>query len=239
MAYCDNDTPGTERDNFFGSVWVPEEEYNDHWMNADGYGSVRLIKEGTSVNHAVELVGSVPDYTVSETGVELVVHNNLGEVFQDPDGDLLTYEVSCDNTELTFSVVDGVLSVIAAEGFTGEAIAELTASDGATDATDLFTVTRDATGLSPGDPVKGPVSAYPNPFMDRLQVEVNLVYGAGQTAYLNLFTINGKQVLSRKLNSPAGGPVTLELDLQDQPPGAYILEVASGKENHSLLIHKK
>ena len=44
MAYCDNDTPGTTRDNFFGSVWVPESAFNDHWKNADGFGRVRLIK---------------------------------------------------------------------------------------------------------------------------------------------------------------------------------------------------
>ena len=44
IAYCDNDDPDGERDNFFGSVWVPETEYNDHWMNANGFGSVRLMK---------------------------------------------------------------------------------------------------------------------------------------------------------------------------------------------------
>jgi hypothetical protein len=48
LAYCDNDsineTP-KERDNFFGSVWVPASEYNDHWINADGFGTIRLIGE--------------------------------------------------------------------------------------------------------------------------------------------------------------------------------------------------
>ncbi len=45
LAVCDNDDPGekpAERDNFFGSVRVPEPEYNDHWKNADGYGAVLL-----------------------------------------------------------------------------------------------------------------------------------------------------------------------------------------------------
>ncbi|MCX6225312.1 MAG: T9SS type A sorting domain-containing protein, partial [Bacteroidia bacterium] len=52
LAYCDNDDPDGLRDNFFGSVWVPEAEYNDHWMNANGFGSVRLVTplpETTSV----------------------------------------------------------------------------------------------------------------------------------------------------------------------------------------------
>ncbi len=45
LAYCDNDDPEEEpktRDNFFGSVWVPENEYNDHWINADGFGTIEL-----------------------------------------------------------------------------------------------------------------------------------------------------------------------------------------------------
>ena len=239
LAYCDNDTPGTERDNFFGSVWVPEDEYNDHWMNADGYGSVRLIKAGTSMNHAVEVVGSVPDVTVSETGVALVVHNNIGEVFRDPDGDPLTYEVTCGNTDLTFSIVDGVLSVTAAEGFTGEATAELSASDGATEATDLFTVIRDATGMEADITGLAPLSCYPNPFTDRLHVHLSMDPQTGRSGTLNLYAMNGKQVLSRKLNLPSGGQHTLELDLQDHPSGSYILEVTSGAEKHSLLVHKR
>lgn len=47
FAYCDNDDRNEavkERDNFFGSVWVPKESNNDHWKNADGYRVVRLEK---------------------------------------------------------------------------------------------------------------------------------------------------------------------------------------------------
>jgi len=46
LAYCENDDPNEnpkKRDNFFGSVWVPEAAFNDHWMNADGFGTVMLV----------------------------------------------------------------------------------------------------------------------------------------------------------------------------------------------------
>lgn len=52
IAYCDNDDPNEEpkqRDNFIGSVWVPEDAYNDHWMNADFFGTIQLIGEPTGV----------------------------------------------------------------------------------------------------------------------------------------------------------------------------------------------
>jgi hypothetical protein len=49
LAYCDNDADDGDRDNFFGSVWVPAEEFNSHWENADGYGTIKLIGEGSGI----------------------------------------------------------------------------------------------------------------------------------------------------------------------------------------------
>lgn len=51
LAYCDNDHPGKnpkERDRFYGSVHVPAAAYNDHWMNADYFGIVRLVTPRSS-----------------------------------------------------------------------------------------------------------------------------------------------------------------------------------------------
>jgi len=54
LAYCDNDHPGIEpkvRDKFFGSVWVPAAAYNDHWKNADYFGTVKLTAPPSSENN--------------------------------------------------------------------------------------------------------------------------------------------------------------------------------------------
>lgn len=55
LAYCDNDKPDLNpktRDKFFGSVWVPAAAYNDHWMNADYFGTMKLISNiSTNNNH--------------------------------------------------------------------------------------------------------------------------------------------------------------------------------------------
>jgi hypothetical protein len=239
LAYCDNDTPGTERDNFFGSVWVPEEEYNDHWMNADGYGSVRLIKEGTSVNQAVELAGSIPDFEVTETGTDLVVHANLEEVFHDPDGDPVTYTVQCDDGALTFSVTDHVLTVNASADFSGEATAEVVASDGQSEVSDQFLVSMDVTGLS--DPFRNepPVACYPNPFNDMLRITLKLGPVQGSTGALHIYALNGARMVSRSLNNLSGDPVHLDLNLEEHPAGSYVLEVVADEQRHTLLIHKK
>jgi hypothetical protein len=45
LAYCDNDDPNESpktRDNFFGSVHVPQAAWNDHWKDAGCFGAMRL-----------------------------------------------------------------------------------------------------------------------------------------------------------------------------------------------------
>lgn len=52
IAYCDNDDPNEDpkqRDNFIGSVWVPAAAYNDHWMNADYFGTIQLIGQPSGI----------------------------------------------------------------------------------------------------------------------------------------------------------------------------------------------
>ena len=58
LAYCDNDDPDEQpqkRDHFIGSVWVPEQAYNDHWKNADGFGTIKLLGTSTGVNKDNEI----------------------------------------------------------------------------------------------------------------------------------------------------------------------------------------
>jgi hypothetical protein len=52
MAYCDNDDPDEypkTRDNFFGSVEVAHQDSNNHWLNADDFGTMKLV-DTTSTN---------------------------------------------------------------------------------------------------------------------------------------------------------------------------------------------
>ena len=43
LAYCDNDA-SAERENFIGSVFVPGEDKNQGWINADIFGTL-VLKE--------------------------------------------------------------------------------------------------------------------------------------------------------------------------------------------------
>jgi hypothetical protein len=77
LAYCDNDSINEDpktRDNFFGSVWVPEAEYNDHWINADGFGTIKLVPEGSGIedNSVIPEIsfGSYPNPFSDKTTIE-------------------------------------------------------------------------------------------------------------------------------------------------------------------------
>jgi hypothetical protein len=95
FAYCDNDEAGTTRDNFIGSVWVPEVRYNNHWIDAIDFRASKL--RGNSIPTAVtEIPGSAarviydPDMRqvrilpVSASG-QISIYNIYGKLLQKKD----------------------------------------------------------------------------------------------------------------------------------------------------------
>ncbi|HPR32563.1 MAG TPA: sugar-binding protein [Prolixibacteraceae bacterium] len=56
LAANDDDQPDidpaqTERDNMIGSVAVSQQAYNDHWKNADDFGTVKLVTNASEVKN--------------------------------------------------------------------------------------------------------------------------------------------------------------------------------------------
>jgi hypothetical protein len=238
MAYCDNDQQDGQRDNFFGSVWVPEEAYNDHWMNADWYGTIRLVKTGTAMNHAVQLTGSIPDFVVTQVETDLVIQSNLLEVFFDPDGDTLEYTVHCDDPLLTFSTEGHVLSVNAAEGFSGETDVEVVASDGEFQVSDVFTVSANLTGISPERIAGGVVQCYPNPFTGTLHITIERNGITPGTVITEVYNLGGQRILLHGPDRISGPLHMVSLDLTGQPAGAYIVKVRWDGCQRSMIVHK-
>lgn len=238
IAWCDNDSPDGSRDNFFGSVWVPSGEFNDHWQNADGFGRVRLVKTGASINQPVEIIGTIADFLVTELNTDLVIQDNLLMVFDDPDGDELAFTVNCDEEALAFTVTDNVLTVNASAAFDGAVEATVTASDGEFDISISFHITASITGKSEIG-TDAEISCYPNPFSDLLYLDLNLASGFTGPVVIKVYNMAGMNVLTHTSWKLVGGNGELSIDLGDKPDGNYLLQIAAGAEIHSVIINKQ
>lgn len=86
LAYCDNDKNDGQRDNFFGSVWVPKANYNNHWLSADDFGPARLVPL------------NIPQ-RISEKS-----YNSALELYPNPVSDLLT--IKANNTIKQIAIFD-------------------------------------------------------------------------------------------------------------------------------------
>jgi len=238
LAYCDNDTPGTDRDNFFGSVWVPEEAYNDHWQYADGFGRIRLIKGNVSGNSSVELTGTITDFQVDELNTDLVVEDKLLEVFNDPDGDILSYSALCEESNLNFTFEGNVLKVNASAAFEGKADVTVTATDGYTEVSTTFEVSTSLVGIQ-GNATSGQISCYPNPVDNLLNIKLQLESAYTGNASVHLYNMAGMSVYSHYAIPLSGGEGSFNLDLSGKIAGYYILRVRAGGETYSMPINKR
>jgi hypothetical protein len=129
VAYCDNDKNDNERDNFFGSVWVPEERYNDHWKNADDYGTLVLEEAGEAINHAPVVEKNVDNITLNQRGTNEIIVEDIAAHFSDKDGDELTYSFWTESDVLQIDIVDNNLQLNVDETFSGNVDILLSATD--------------------------------------------------------------------------------------------------------------
>jgi hypothetical protein len=235
MAYCDNDQPDGARDNFFGSVWVPEEAYNDHWKNSDGFGSLRLVREGTRMNHPPVIKGSIADFEVPAADTLLVILEGVSGLFEDPDGDSLVFSVECTEDLLSFTIRNDTLMVMADPAYSGDCTVKLIGSDGQYQVYHEFTVSRDVTGIVQDFSEILSLHVYPNPFHEYFQVEL----GSGD--YYEQILIEVFDLSSRKLKSEVfdfSAEARLHIDMSDVPQGVYVVNVRTGTIERSVLVTK-
>ncbi|MFH0755985.1 MAG: DUF362 domain-containing protein [Bacteroidota bacterium] len=225
LAYCDTDSPETGMKAYHGSVWVPLSARDDHWMDADYFGILRLEASDGSVNHEVEVDGSIPDFEITLKETDLVIHDQIGELFSDPDNDILEYSVLSDDDLLHFTIQNRQLQVWAGLGFTGEAMVELSATDGEYTASITFkvswigTVAINAFELGPG------VVCYPNPFNDVLYIEIDRGGQTSVPATLAIYNLKGQLMQSQFIQLAADQMTTTRMILDQGSAGLYIVEV--------------
>ncbi len=114
MAYCDNDTPEDGRDHFFGSTWVPEEAYNDHWKDATGYGAI-VLGENQSNDLKPPVSTALALDTITLVNLYEEFHTTIEGWFSDPDGQPLTYSINTSGNIINAQLDNQSLSVSASK----------------------------------------------------------------------------------------------------------------------------
>ncbi len=236
IAYCDNDQPDQVRDNFFGSVWVPQAEYNDHWMNANGYGSVRLVTNLTPQNHAVVVSSEIPDFNISEKNQTLTIVNDLSAIFFDPDMDVLSYTVTCSSADLVFSTTGNKLTVNAGENYSGDFEVTIKASDGEFDASVVFMANDKTTGIL-NSGAFGKLKLYPNPASDFIVLQLPSV-SVNSACRLEIYTMNGKKLISQEYERIKSSD-EIRVNISELNSGNYIAKLSVGNKNYNEIFIKK
>lgn len=239
LAYSENDLPGTIGDHYYGSVWVPEEASRDHWYDADYFGVLKLSEEGPIQNQAIGVLGDIPDFEISNSETELLIHGNLMELFDDPDGDPIEFSVNCDEDLLSFTIIKNELRVKAGLEFEGERLVTLIATDGEFEASIEFGIIAQNNVIVEKTQVGPGISCYPNPFFENLHLEFESEQSIKSNATVGIYNMRGQLVHSETIELFAGSRTVKRIEMPKGSPGIYILELRTEGETYSRVINKK
>ena len=239
LAYCDNDDldeDPPQRDNFIGSDVGPDgnpTEYNDHWMNADVYGTLKLI--GDQLNQSPVVDGTIDDLVISENNMEYTVVEDLGTIFSDPDGDQLIFTIETDYSNLDVVIVTignvSKATVTALDGFSGAATVTVKASDGEFTLSTEFEVSSTVSTFAYLK-LQESIQIMPNPVRNTLHMNMdNELIGLVNVTILDL---SGREINRYQVNK-TDRFIHFSTDFSYARPGIYMIRVQQG----NTLITKK
>jgi hypothetical protein len=234
VAYCDADD-NVGRDNFFGSDWGPDNggEFNDHWMNADGYGTLVLTRGTYIPNYSPQLTGSIDNIELDNLNTDVVACEDIKTLFYDPNGDSLIFGCESDNADLTVWLDEYTLKVRGEDNFEGSAVITVYASDEkGGNSSAVFDVSYEDINLINTEKFDN-LKVYPNPLTDG---KLNLIYESNNSENI-LVTIYGtdSKTLKKFSFTKAEGIFRKTLDLTDLEQGIYLVRI---NINGTIIIKK-
>ncbi len=224
VAYCDADD-NVGRDNFFGSDWGPNNggEFNDHWMNADGYGTLVLTRGTYIPNYAPQLVGSINNIELDNLNTDVVACADINHVFYDPNGDSLVFSCESDNADVTVWFEEYTLKVRGEDNFDGTAtITVYTSDEKGGNSSTVFNVTYEVISQINNERINN-IKIYPNPLTDG---KLNLAYNSSDAEKVSvaIYSTDGK-ALKKFSFMKAEGVFRKTIDLSDLAQGIYIVRI--------------
>lgn len=192
-----------------------------------------------NVKYYVEHVNRAP-VAIEQSTIEIAVNEtsgiiNFSSMFNDPDGDEMTYSLNLSETGIV-ELYTTAESVIFAGLKAGTVVATVTATDANGLSTqNIFNIAvAVGTGIE-NTTVKGKISIYPNPVVDQANVTVNSeVYDV-----VTYKVYNTNATLMHRESASKNSGETHAIDMSSFVPGIYYLEVEFDGESVSLPIIKK
>jgi hypothetical protein len=231
LAYCDNDNPNESpktRDNFIGSDVGPDQqmdEWNDHWMNASVYGTLKL--DDDQPNRPPEVIQTINDFQIQELDIPYIAVSNLNEIFLDPDEDQLIYSGSTNEPALTVDIQDDTVVVVSLIDFLDNGVVTITANDGDSYVSTQFTV-RGMVDNVKGLSAESCITINPNPSNSNLSIKIdNNILGLVEIQVMDL---SGK-LITEKLEFKVSQVEEYSVDLNDLDPGLYLIQIKQGAYN--------
>ena len=224
VAYCDADD-NVGRDNFFGSDWGPDNggEFNDHWMNADGYGSLVLTRGISIPNYSPQLIGSIDDIELEELNTDVIACEDVSALFFDPNGDTLSFSCDADDEDVTVWLNEDTLKVRGEDNFDGLAIVTVYASDGkGGNSSTNFNVTYEDIDIININ-ILDNIRVFPNPVFNGL-LDVTYESNARENILVTFYGTDGRS-LKKYSFIKSEGIFRKTLDITDLAQGIYFMEI--------------
>ncbi len=191
---------------------------SDKWDSTDYAVTFEILE-----NHPPVVIKQIEDMILEAPGSKFTI--DMSEYVEDPDGETLKYSVNNQNVSiLHVNPKDNILNGTALDY--GVTTVSVTASD-AKNKTAEFSFR-----VAIPDPEK-PVTAYPNPVVDYLNVGT----GALASTEIVVRSETGSLICSMVSNVSVLAPAVI--DMSDKAPGRYVVSVKIGDNEYKQTIVKK
>jgi len=202
-------------------------EWNDHWMDASAYGTLKL--DDDQPNRPPEVIQTINELQILQLNIPYIAVTNLNEIFLDPDGDQLIYSGSTNDTRLTVGIQDDTVVVVNLIDFLDDEVVVVTimANDGDSYVSTQFTVHGIVDNVKELS-AESFITINPNPSNSNLSIKIdNNILGLVEIQVMDL---SGK-LITENLEFKVSQVEEYSVDLNDLDPGLYLVQIKQGTYN--------
>jgi len=189
------------------------------------------IKVNEAPNNDPTVVNPIVDITLADNfGTNAI---DLAHVFNDAEGDQLTFTVTSSNNDVVTVSLDGTTLTITEVG-AGTSDILITVNDGKGGTVKYTFSVKVSVNTGIEELVDVEIKIYPNPTDSKIKISINKDFKPSDNWRISLCDISGRTVISRDLENKE-----IVFDLSNQAKGIYYIQLENGDDiyNHKIVVH--